>query len=142
MNYAKPVKQLGTPEVAKRSIHSLFVEGTNINSLEDTFIREIFFLPKEIIYGGTWKIDPMIVLSNDQWKLFYQGAKDCKTIQLVLQPDHPALLAAAVAVAVSIRTHKETGTKIAIAKLWYGESPTTEWKPATRIIRRPEVTYK
>lgn len=94
-----------------------FVEG----SIDREFIAKSFFLPKEILCSGKWKVEPIRVCSAKEWKqaeIFLRK----QHASITYDPNSEEIISAAKSLGVSLRKCVLSGETFVVVKLWYGET--------------------
>lgn len=127
------------PEEAEknnRSIHSILRPETVHPDMELEFISTSFFLPREVLHSNHWIIEPIKVISGEEW----QETKEevLKVARVHYDPDSAKIIAAAKHLGVSVRRHIATGDVFVVIKLWYGNAG----GQFTKRTPAPTVSYK
>lgn len=118
------MKQLNHPkEVAEKSLFNI-VKMDNFlqqETLDREFIAKAFFLPREILHSGRWKVENIRVCSGNEWQHSEKWVRK-QGAHVSYDPNSEEIIKAARFVGVSLRKHCLTGEIFIVVKLWYGEA--------------------
>lgn len=86
----------------------------------DRFMTGAFFLPPDIIGDRDWEVQPVRLMSGEQFIRFMEEHQFDYSFRF---QESLALLQVANRVGVSIRRHRPSNQTYVVAKLWYGKEP-------------------
>lgn len=120
-----PVEYKASPSTATLFAH-------DYPQLVDDYMNNSFFLPFDIIKKGSWKVEPIRVISGSDFRtvvamhaareLRLEASIGMKSVKLVYEGANKHMLLAAKKVGVSERYNLMTDTTVLVCKIWYGNS--------------------
>ena len=100
---------------------------TSSEVIHQEFIKYSFYLPVDVLKDARWDVEPISVISGQEfWKhyqLLLEHGVAANKLQITLDPCSIDILQAAKFVGISIRHDKLSSMTYLVAKLWYGAPP-------------------